>query len=160
MARPIRPGRSTPKDGRSWHGHSPTEFVAYADNDGRADPATCEHPIFLDHVQNLTALCMECGHEIVGLSKLVNGVSWKLAVAGQAEEYGSSIKPSLYTPEAVLLDDTEIGLHRHRWHAIWGLDGWTATGPMNEDLVPPARLKGKMSGIPSARPVKNISNPH
>lgn len=122
-AMPIRPHIKTPKDGRSHRGLTDLEFVPYPDNDGRADHTTCDHPIFLDYVLSVSGICLECGAE-----HLLNGT---------------------LVPNGRILTDAELRTQRHRWHAIWGLDGWTYTTPNLEDAVPPARLRGQMSAPPA-----------
>jgi hypothetical protein len=127
---PFRAARPVPADGRGWHGFAPAEFLPYDDADGRADPQACPHPIFLDLALMVTVLCMECGREVeVG--------TW--AVADPARPVSLPGGGS-YVPEGRLLTDDELLEQRHRWHSVWGLDGWTVTG-IDLHPVPPLRLR-------------------
>ena len=155
MNKPIRQPRKVTEK-RLHHGFYVNEFVPYADDDGRADPATCPHHVFLDHHDPITHICLECGSEF--MMDVEHGpVTLK---PGDTILINSRIRPDTLLVEGVHLPDDELTMQRHRWHAIWGMDGWTGTGPHREDLVPPARLKGKLSKIPDMTPNKSVVVPH
>ena len=155
MARPIRAPRTAPK-GRPGHGFYPDEFTPYPDSDGRADPKTCHHDVFLDHSFPWTHICLDCGAEFT----VQEGLIPQTLLAGDTVLINSTLRPDTLAVEGILLTDDELGVQRHRWHAIWGMDGWTSTGPEHEDLVPPARLKAQMTGIPPERSNKSVIHPH
>ena len=156
MPRLIRLPRTAPK-GRPGHGFYLNEFVAYADNEGRADSLTCPHDIFLDHEFPWTHICLECGSEFTTQTDQENAVTLR---SGDQILINSTLRPDSLAVEGVLLTDAELQNQRHRWHAIWGLDGWTATGPEFKDAVPPPRLKGLLSGMPEGHPKKAVTHAH
>ena len=152
MALPTRPARTSPK-GRSGHGQYVEEFVVYPDGDGRADPATCGHVVFLDHEFPWTHLCLECGSEFVTGTK--DGA--KILKPGDVVLVNSSLKPDSLVAEGVLLSDTDLGTQRVRFNAIWGLGGWVQAGPLLDQTTPPDVLKTKFNKPPDPYPNKTTT---
>lgn len=145
MAR--RKQREVPPGPRAIHGLAPEEFTEYPDDDDRVDPLECGHPVFLDHVFPHTGICLECGFEIV-LG------AWTFAEAPVTATDGDVA----YVPERRVLDDDELRAQRTRWHAIWGMDGWTHPHPDLDRAAPPVRLKGRK--VPGAVPARGTFQRH